>query len=240
MDNAIYATLSRQSGLLREMQVVANNVANADTTGFRREGVIFAEHMSATGPGSRGDTLSMGHARGRLADLRQAALAQTGGTYDLGIEGEGFFMVATPDGNRLTRAGAFLTDAEGQVVNGDGDRLLDDGQAPITVPPGASSIAIGPDGTLSADGEPVARIGLFAVADPAALQHRGGTLFEATGEVTPSELGRMRQGFLESSNVDPVFEISRMVEVQRSYELGQSLLDREDQRIRAAITALTR
>lgn len=240
MDNAIYATLSRQAGLLREMRVVANNVANADTTGFRREGVIFAEHMSALGPGPQGGTLSMGAARGRIADLRQAALAQTSGQYDLGLEGDGFFMLATPDGNRLTRAGAFQPNAEGQIVNGDGNRLLDDGQAPITIPQGALVVSIGPDGTVSADGEPVARVGVFAVDDPAALQHRGGTLFEATTPPTPAEGTRLRQGFLEGSNVDPVFEVSRMVEVQRNYELGQSLLDREDARIRAAISGLTR
>ena len=240
MDNAIYATLTRQSGLLREMQIVANNVANADTTGFRREGVVFAEHLSALGRGADAGTLSMGTARGRIADLRQAVLSQTGGRTDLGIEGEGFFMLATPDGNRLTRAGAFMTDAEGQLVNGDGYRVLDDGQAPITLPPGLTALAIGPDGTVSADGEAIGRIGLFQTDDPATLQHRGGTLFEATGTVVPAENARMRQGFLEASNVDPVFEVSRLVEVQRNYELGQSLLDREDERIRAAITSLTR
>ncbi|MRX49246.1 flagellar hook-basal body complex protein [Paracoccus sp. S-4012] len=240
MDNAIYAGLTRQSGLLREMRVVANNVANASTTGFRREGVVFAEHLSATGAQGRAGTLSMGLARGRVADLRQGALEATGGRFDLGIEGEGFFMLQTPDGPRLTRAGAFLSDAAGNLVNGDGHLVLDEGQAPIALPPGARAIAVGPDGTVSADGEPVGRVGVFTVPDPAALQHRGGTLFEATAAPQPAEDTRLRQGFLEGSNVDPVFEISRLIEVQRSYELGQSLLDREDERIRAVITALTR
>lgn len=237
MDNAIYASLSRQSGLMREMRAVANNIANADTTGFRREGVIFAEHMKPMG--REAGTLSMAHARGRVVDLSPAGLRQTGGDLDLGIEGEGFFMVETPQGNRLTRAGAFMTDAEGQLVNADGFRLLDEGQAPVAVPPGLGSIAIGADGTLSGDGEPLARIGLFA-ADPASLQHRGGTLFEATGEILPAEEARIRQGFLEGSNVEPVSEIARMIEVQRAYELGQSFLQREDERIRAALSSFSR
>ena len=101
MENAIYATLTRQSGLMAEMRVVANNIANANTTGFRREGVIFAEHLSALD--RNGDTLSMANARGRLVDLDQGVLTQTGGNYDLVIEGDGFFLIETPDGNRLTR-----------------------------------------------------------------------------------------------------------------------------------------
>lgn len=236
MDNAIYAGLSRQSGLMREMRAVANNIANADTTGFRREGVIFAEHMKSMG--REAGTLSMAHARGRVVDLSTAGLRQTGGDLDLGIEGEGFFMVETPQGTRLTRAGAFMTDAEGQIVNADGHPLLDDGEAPVAVPPGTRAIAVGADGTLSGDGEPLARIGLFT-ADPASLQHQGGTLFEAT-EVLPAEEGRVRQGFLEGSNVEPVAEIARMIEVQRAYELGQSFLQREDDRIRAALASFSR
>ncbi|MBV0891810.1 flagellar hook-basal body complex protein [Paracoccus sp. Z118] len=236
MDNAIYAALTRQSGLMREMRTVANNIANAETTGFRREGVVFSEHLTSLD--RRGETLSMANARGREIDLRPASLTGTGGTWDMGLESDGFFMVATPEGNRLTRAGAFMPSADGQIVNGDGHALLDDGQAPIAVPPGASNIAIGPDGTVSADGEPLARVGIFAPGPPEQMRHDGGTLFAAEG-AEPLPEATLRQGFLESSNVDPVLEIARMVEVQRAYELGQSFLDAEDRRIRAAISALT-
>ena len=237
MDNAIYATLTRQSGLMRELRAVANNVANADTTGFRREGVIFSEHMTSLD--HVGETLSMANARGRDVDLRPGSLAGTGGTWDLGLEGEGFFMVATPQGNRLTRAGAFMPSADGQVVNGDGHPLLDDGQAPIAIPPGARAVSVAPDGTVAADGEPVGRVGIFAPGAARDMRHYGGTLFGADG-ARPLPEAKLRQGFLEGSNVDPMLEIARMVEVQRAYELGQSFLDAEDQRIRAAISSLTR
>lgn len=238
MDNAIYAALTRQSGLMREMRVVANNLANANTTGFRREGVVFAEHLTRLD--RQGEGLSMADARGRLVDLRQSGLSQTNGTFDLGIEGEGFFMVATPEGNRLTRAGAFIPSAEGELMTADGHRLLDEGEAPILIPPGAARIAVGADGTISANGLPIARVGLFTAPEDTQLTHQGGTLFAYDGPVEPAEATGIRQGFLEESNVDPVFEISRMIEVQRAYELGQSFLDREDQRIRSTITALTR
>lgn len=238
MDNAIYATLTRQSGLMNEMRVVANNIANANTTGFRREGVIFAEHLSALD--RHGDTLSMAHARGRMVDLHQGVLTQTNGNYDMAIEGDGFFLVETPDGNRLTRAGAFLPSAEGELMTADGFRLLDEGMAPIIVPAGASDVAVGADGTLSANGVAFGRIGVFTAPEDAQLTHQGGTAFTTDAAPEPVEDARIRQGFLEESNVDSVFEITRMIEVQRAYELGQSFLDREDQRIRSAITGMTR
>lgn len=238
MDNAIYATLSRQTGLMHEMRAVANNIANTETTGFRREGVIFAEYLGHTD--KSGDSLAMAHARGRLVDLRDAPMSRTGGPLDLAIEGDGFFMVEAPDGPALTRAGAFLLNADGGLITPDGYPVLDDGGAPIGLPPGSASIAVGADGTLSADGEPVARIGLFTVPDPATLMHRGGTLFHSTGEIAPSDAPRIRQGFLEGSNADPMTEMARMIEVQRAYELGQSFLTREDERIRAVISSMTR
>ncbi|QIR84013.1 flagellar hook-basal body complex protein [Paracoccus sp. AK26] len=238
MDNAIYATLTRQAGLMAEMRVVANNIANANTTGFRREGVIFAEHLSALD--RRGDTLSMAHARGRTLDLDQGVLTQTNGNYDLAIEGEGFFLVETPDGNRLTRAGAFLPSAEGELMTADGFRLLDEGMAPIVVPAGASGVAVGADGTMSANGVAFGKIGIFTAPQDAQLTHKGGTAFTIDQQPEPVDDARIRQGFLEESNVDSVFEITRMIEVQRAYELGQSFLDREDQRIRSAISGMTR
>lgn len=238
MDNAIYATLSRQSGLMHEMRAVANNIANTETTGFRREGVIFAEYLGRTE--KPGDSLAMAHARGRLVDLTDAPMTLTGAALDLAIEGEGFFMVEAPEGPALTRAGSFLLNPDGGLINPDGYPVLDDGGAPIGLPPGAVDIAVGADGTLSADGEPVARIGLFAVPDPAALMHRGGTLFLPGEEVAPLEEARVRQGYLEGSNADPMAEMARMIEVQRAYELGQSFLTREDDRIRAVITSMSR
>lgn len=230
MDNSFYTTLTRQSGLLREMQAVANNIANLSTTGFRAEGVVFAEHVRALGPGQ--DSLSMAHAIGRHVNNAQGALSQTGSPFDLAIEGDGFFLIETPEGERLTRAGHFVPDANGELVNPDGYRLLDAGGAPVFIPPDAASIAIANDGTLSADGVPQTVIGLWEPIDPNTLQHRSGVLFEAPDGVQPMIEFSVFQGFLEDSNVNPVGQISRMIEVQRAYELGQSFMDKEDERLR--------
>ena len=238
MDNATYAVLTRQSGLLSELQAVANNVANANTGGFRAEGVIFSECIA--GLGGDAPSLSMAAARVRETSFTAGAMALTGGPLDLAITGEGFFLVATPQGERLTRAGSFTQNANGDVVNSEGHALLDAGGAPVFVPPGTAQIGIAPDGTISADGAPVGQIGLFMPEDPGAMTRQNGVLFDAGGQLLPAEGATVSQGFLEDSNVDAVGQITRLIAVQRAYELGQGLLDREDARIRNVIQTLTR
>lgn len=230
MDNSTYVTLTRQSGLMREMQVVANNIANMATAGYRAEAVVFAEHVAATGPGE--PSLSMGKAAGRSISAAQGALTRTGGDFDFAIEGTGFFLVETPEGEALTRAGNFIRTAQNELVTADGHRLLDAGGAPVFVPATVRAITLAGDGTLSADGQPLAQIGLWQPNDPTELARQAGVLFLAPSGVRPAEGARLVQGALEASNVDPVGQIARMIEVQRGYELGQSFLDAEDGRIR--------
>jgi flagellar basal-body rod protein FlgF len=235
MENAIYATLTRQAGLMREMQVVANNIANISTTGFKREGVIFSEYVKALGGAP---SLSMARASARNRDLTQGTLEQTNGSLDFAILGEGFFLIGTPDGERLSRAGHFTQGPEGALLNPDGHPLLDEGGAPIVLPPGIRDVSLARDGTLSADGQPFARVGLWAPADPLSLRHVAGTLFSGDALEPMEAPGAVLQGHLEAANVNPIPEVARMIEVQRAYELGQSLLDREDQRIRSVIETL--
>jgi flagellar basal-body rod protein FlgF len=236
MDLAGYVALTRQSGLARELQSVANNIANLSTTGYRREGVIFAEMVEALPV--EGGAVAMTAARARFTDELQGALVETGGTLDFAIEGDGYFTVQTAEGTRLTRAGAFLRDADGQVVSADGHVLLDDGGGAILIPFDAEKISLAADGTLSADGLPVARVGLVRVEDPTKLFREAGVLFRADAEPEPVEDPRVVQGFLEQSNVNAVAEMARMIEVQRAYENGQRLLDQEDERIRLVVRVL--
>jgi flagellar basal-body rod protein FlgF len=236
MDAAGYTTLTRQAGLMREMQVVANNIANISTTGFRREGVVFEEYIAGV---DDGPSLSMATGDARVVDLTQAGVSQTGGSFDLAIQGEGFFQVQTPDGPRLTRAGSFTPSAAGELVNNDGYMLLDEGGTAINIPLGSEKIAVAQDGTVSFNGAPLAKIGLWQPTDPLSLQHQAGTLFSADA-VRPATNGTILQGYLEDSNVQPVQEIARMIEVQRAYELGQSFMDQEDKRMRGVVDTLGR
>lgn len=234
MENAGYTTLSRQSGLMREMQIVANNIANTATTGFRAEGLIFSEYVK---PVERGASLSMGQGNVRNTSFEQGALSQTGGTFDFAIEGDGYFLIETPSGERLTRSGAFSPSAEGDLVTYNGFRVLDAGGAPLFVPPGAN-IAVSADGTLSADGTPLGQLGLVRPIDASDMEREDGVMFRTTAGYEPTDDARILQGFVENSNVNAVGELARMIEVQRAYELGQSFLESEDERVRAAIKAL--
>jgi len=238
MSSAGAASLTRQSGLLLEMQAVANNIANLSTTGFRREGLGFSEFVAALQPGE--PSLSMATADVRLTDDTQGPLTGTGGTYDFAIEGAGYFLLESADGPALTRAGNFTPNAEGELSAPDGARLLDAGGAPVFVPPDAQSVALASDGTLSADGRPIAWIGLYAPASPSDLTRRQGVRFSVAGDVQAVEGGTILQGFVEGSNVDPISEIARMIQVQHAYEMGQQFLDKEDQRVRAVLQTLGR
>ncbi|MDN5787561.1 flagellar hook-basal body complex protein [Pseudorhodobacter sp.] len=236
MVSTVYTTLTRQAGLMREMQVVAHNIANISTTGFRREGVIFSEYVKRM---DGEPSLSMAYGNTRHVDLRQAGLSQTGGAFDFAIQGEGFFLIETPQGQALTRAGSFTPNAEGELVNGDGHRLLDRGGAPIFVPPDAGKVALSVDGTLSARGRPLAQIGLWQPSDPLKMTHDGGTVFNSP-TVEAAEGATILQGFVEESNVNPISEIARMISVQRAYEMGQGFLEKEDERMRGVIQTLGR
>ena len=236
MDNASYAALTRQSGLLQEMQVVANNVANSANTGFRAEQALFSEYVNNLGPTH--PSLSMATARIANTIAQQGVLEKTGAPFDLAIEGEGFFRVQTPQGERLTRAGNFGPNQNGDLVNADGYPVLDVGGAPVFVPVDAGPVRIGSDGTISAGGQPVGQIGVVVPVNSEAMRREGGTVFVTEDGVNPADNPRVLQGFLEASNVNPTLEIARMIEVQRAYELGQSFLDKEDERIRTVLRTL--
>lgn len=233
-DSLSYLALNRQVGLAREMDSVANNVANLATTGYRREGLVFAEFLRRTAPA---DGIAMADLRARFASDRPGVQALTGGQLDLAIEGPGYFTVQSGNEVLLTRAGAFQRSAEGLLVNPDGAPVLDEGGAPVFVPPDAASITVAPDGTFSADGLPVARLGLV-VAAPESLTRAGAAAFRPRHGYEPVESPRVRQGALEGSNVDPVAEIARLIEVNRAYEAAQGLIEDADERARETVRRL--
>lgn len=237
MDSQGYVTLTRQTGLLREMQVVANNIANASTTGFRQEGITFSEYVGRI---EGGPSISMGQGNIGETSFAQGALTKTAGTFDFAIEGDGYFLVETPNGQRLTRAGAFSPSAAGDLVTMDGYPVLDAGGAPVFVPPDAETISVSSDGTISADGQLVGQLGLVAPTDPKSLTREGGVLFDAGGAIEPVDNPKILQGFVENSNVEAITQLARMVEIQRAYELGQSFMETEDERIRRAMDTMIR
>lgn len=233
MSNAIYSVLSRQAGLEHELSSLANNIANASTTGFRGDGRIFSEYVSAV-PGQ--PSISQTRIGARMIDARQGDFVRTGGPLDLAIEGEGYFVVDTPRGERLTRAGDFQRNESGQLATSEGYIVQGAGGSTIDLPAGAGEIVIARDGVISADGAVIGQVRV-ADAEPTLLAREGTTLFRASGALTDVDPA-VRQGFVEASNVEPVLALSRLIEVQRAFELGQQLLTSESDRIEQAVTII--
>ncbi|MEE9381220.1 MAG: flagellar hook-basal body complex protein [Hyphomonadaceae bacterium] len=234
MSNAIYATLTRQNGLMQEMQVVANNLANSSTTGYKADRAIFAEFLASTGPQS--PSISMGSLAAHAFNFTEGGLKFTGGQFDMAIQGNGFFVIETAQGQRLTRAGHFQLSAESTLIDASGNSVLGSGGGAITIPEAATNIQISGDGSISANGELIDRVSI--VTANGLLLRDSNTQFSAPDGFTETQTATVMQGALEQSNVSPVLEVARMIEVQRAYEAGQALLEREDQRITQLITAL--
>ncbi len=243
MDNALYVGLSRQMVLRKEMDIVANNIANMDTAGFKVESM-----MQKTDPGSPARTLGgpapvkFVAADGVARDFGQGTLTQTGGPLDMAIEGAGFFQVQTPDGPRFTRDGRFTTDPTGKLVTQGGLAVLDAGGGEIVIDAEKGEVAIGVDGSMSQGDETVGKVGLYAFANPGVLSKTGDNLFRNVSNLgaEPAAEARLRQGFLEGSNVRPVLEITRMVEVSRAYESTAKMIDSEADLSRRAVERLGR
>jgi flagellar basal-body rod protein FlgF len=235
METAGYVTLTRQSGLMREMEIIAHNIANAATTGFRQQGLVFSEYIEAV---QNGDSLSMAAARVKKTSLAQGILTQTGNPLDLAIEGNGYFQLETPDGVRLTRAGAFNVNATGDIVSADGHLVLDVDGAPINVPPGEADLTVAADGTLSLGDQLLGQLGIVEPEQGADLRREAGVLFQTDSALVASPDGLVLQGHLEGSNVDAISQLTRLIEVQRAYEMGQRLLDMGDERSKSALQTL--
>lgn len=234
MSDAITVSVERQSGLLRELTVIANNIANASTDGYKRDAAIFAEYIS-TRP--QDASISMGALRAHYTDLAQGNLKRTGATFDLAIDGDGWFAVARRGEVLLTRAGSFHPNELGELVTPEGYPVLDDSGKPIAIPEGSRNIVIATDGTVTADDIAIAQVGVLTT-DPEALARKGDNLWSTTGAVRFAEFPVIRQGFVETSNVSAVAEMARLIEAQRLYEAGSSLQSDEHERISAMIEAL--
>lgn len=243
MENTILVGLSRQVALRRELDVIANNLANVGTTGYKSEGVQFEEFIAP-----RAQTDDFSHPLDRLVsfvidretrtDLSQGSFQQTGNQFDAAIDGDGFFVVETPEGERFTRAGSFALNTDGELVTMAGYRVLGNA-GPIVLDPNDTEFTIAADGTISTrDGER-GRLRLVRFEDPSQLIKQGDNLFNSNGEPQPVEpRTRVVQGSIEKSNVNPVLEIGRMIEVTRAYTTLANLMSRTDELRRSAIERL--
>jgi flagellar basal-body rod protein FlgF len=244
MDNALLVGLSRQMALRRELDVIANNIANMNTSGFKQEQVMFEQYLDPTArheyfPG--GDRrISFVIDRATVQDFSQGPLNRTEAPLDVALDGQGFFAVQTPNGERYTRAGNLHINAQGQLVNPSGHPVLGQG-GPITFEPNDTNITIANDGTISTPNGDRGKLRIVRFPNPSQLTQQGDSLWAAPAGVTPQVADattRAVQGALEKSNVQAVREINRMMEITRAYSNVSNMQQRTDELRRKAIEKL--
>lgn len=236
MENTAYIALSRQMVLRQKMDLVAHNLANLNTPGFKGEDMLFVEYLDTSTPQ---EPLSYVQNISMIRDLENGTLTPTENPLDLAINGEGYFVVETPEGRRYTRNGAFSLNAERQIVTASGLALLSNAGSPLEIPANSSAITITRDGTVSSERGPVGRIDLVTFANEQQLKKIGGGLFDAEDQQPePLQDGEVQQGMIEGSNVKGVVEMTRMIETLRSYQAASKLIDEEHRRQREAISRI--
>jgi flagellar basal-body rod protein FlgF len=248
MENALLVGLSRQMVLERQMDVVANNVANVNTNGYKADKSLFQEYLKS---GAHEDNF-VGQDRrvsyvldsGTFKDFSQGPTEQTKNPLDVAIDGGGFLVVQTAAGERYTRDGGLAINNQGQLVTAAGDAVLGN-SGPIVFQPTDHDISIAADGNITVQ-EGVNRIDsvrgklrVVSFADAQKLLKEGANLYSAgTATAQPDTASKVRQGFIEKSNVNSVLEMSRMIEVTRTYTQISNLLQQQSDLHKSAIEKL--
>jgi len=248
MQNALLIGLSRQTILERQLDVVSNNIANVNTTGFKADSSLFEEYLMS---GAHEDNfvgsdrrVSYVQDRGTFRDFSQGAPEQTKNPLDIAIDGGGFLVVQTAGGERYTRDGGLQLNGLGQLVTADGNPVLGTG-GPIVFQSTDHDVNVTPDGTITVqEGSSHTdslrgKLRLVSFADAQKLLKEGSNLYSAgEGSAQPDARSTVRQGFIEKSNVNGVAEMSRMIEVTRAYSQISTLLQQESDLHKGAIEKL--
>lgn len=226
------------------MDIIANNIANMNTTAYKRESIMFNEYLSDTG-GSLPKSfrkVSFVQEAGIARQMTNGELTTTGNVLDVAIEGDGMFKVRKTDGEiAYTRNGHLALNGDNVLITTNGHEILDDGDAPIQFPPNADGFKIAEDGTVSA--KEVGEIGKLAVLqfqNYGAMKKIGDNLYSAEEEPELSEEYRLAQGMLETSNVSAVLEVTNMIHLSRAYAQTSNLIEQVQQTQSQAINKLTK
>lgn len=231
MENAQLISLSRQIALQRQMDVVANNLANITTTGFKASDLMFEDFLMPVAS----DNDYAGFDRGlhytqdwsTVHDMAAGAIEQTGNPLDLALMGDGFLSVETANGPRYTRSGALQIDAQGVLVDLNGNPVLGE-SGPIKFSESDTEITISADGAVTTNNGDKGRIAVTEFANVQALSREGDNYFAGEGGA-PAIATRLMQGSIERSNVSGVTEITTMIRVQRAYQSLASMMQRQDE-----------
>lgn len=241
MDITIALAASRLVTQQRAMDITANNIANANTPGFRTERVQFSDWIdpqsnTASVPGGR--PISYTQDRATYRESQPGPLTHTANTFDLALTGDGYFTVNTKTGPRLTRDGRFGLLPNGTLADGSGSAVLDVTGQPILLAPTDTRITIAGDGAVSSENGPIGKIGIVQPTDPMKLRAEGATNFVSDAPTTPVVAPGIVQGAIENSNVQPVLEVTRMMDNERQFQFVTQLVQAEGDRQQQAIDKL--
>lgn len=235
METSGYIALSRQMALQNHMEVLAHNVANANTTGFLGDDMTFQAVLSRV---ERGRDIAFVQDLTPKPDLADGEFRVTGGPLDFAIGNYGFFAVETPDGVRYTRAGHFHLNEDNQIVTSDGHPVLGADDGPIELPGDVTTLTVAKDGTLSVEGEVVGQFQRVQFAEPERLERQGGMLLK-TDEVPEIAVNsEVIQGSLENSNVDPILSMVAMMKTTRAFQTTQKIIETQHELTRNAVQRL--
>ncbi len=235
------------SGMLADeaaQDVIAQNLANVNTTGYKRDMTQYESfpqallRSTAQGAGPAVGALGSGVAvRGIATDFAPGAFQQTGNPLDVAVTGDAYLAVQTPQGVRYTRDGGLTRDAQDTLVQASGGgAVLDTSGRTLTIPANAKDITITPQGVVEADGVNVGQLQLSRASTATGAVKIGGNLFQITGAVPAGPGATVRQGYLETSNVNTVQEMVAMIAVQRAYETDEKMVKSEDDATNKAVT----
>ncbi len=242
MELPTYIALSRLSAQQRAMDVTAANLANSSTPGFKGSRVLFSDWLSNqvgtnAPPGDR--TVAYTQDRATYREQQSGVLEHTSNPLDLAIAGDGFFTVGTPQGPRLTRAGHFTQQADGTIGDMQGNKLLDAAGQPLRLSPTDADITITADGTISTESGQIGRIGVVQPADVNRMTAEGSLNLRADTATSPVQQAKVVQGAVESSNVQPILETTRMMDDLRSFQFTSQFIQSEADRMQSAIDKIT-
>jgi flagellar basal-body rod protein FlgF len=238
MENSIFTGLSRQMALETQMDIIANNVANMSTPGYRAQNMVFSEYVED--PKGADDPLSMVIDYGHYQNNTPGPIRQTGNPLDIALQGPGYIGIVTPEGTMYSRAGAFQLNTKGELVTGAGHQVAGAGGGPIVIPEGSTEVKIAEDGSVTTGEGQIGQIMVAEFENVQDLEATGNGLYKTdAAAITPAENTRVMQGMLEGSNVNSILEMTRMIDVLRAYQSTQRMLQNEHDRERNMIRTLS-
>jgi flagellar basal-body rod protein FlgF len=222
----------------RALDVRAENIANADTPGFKGETVMFSDYLLqqrgvATPPG--GQTVQMVQDRATWRDFQEGQVEKTGNALDLALQGDGFFTVNTQRGPRYTRSGRFSISQTGQIVDMAGNTLLGTDGRPITITPDDTNLVVTSDGGISGDAGPIGKLRVVRFDDQQSMQAEGSSLFNTSQPPRAVAQPDVMQGAVEGANVQPITQLTQMMSEMREFQFASQFVDAEAKREQSAI-----